>query len=513
VLVQKVSRRVAVGVTVVAISSLAASAARFVRKAVGKVVRGARPARPDALVVGPGEWQMGESGTRPADDVHMQIKGYASATSVNLGESIDFHVTTSPVDDFTVAVYRCGHNAGAGGLRMVTSPTLRGTVQPPPDIDNVTGMISCAWSPAWTLGVPTDWSSGYYIAVFTTSNGYRSYTPFVVRDDARRADLCVVIPFSTYQAYNQWPRDGRTGKSLYYGYGEAPASGASAPNVYDARALQVCFDRPYDNHGMPNLADLDQTFIQWAEERGYDMVYVGTADLHDGRVDPSAYAGMVFCGHDEYWSREMRDRVASAVDEGTSMAFLTANNVYWHIRLSARPGQPESRMMTCYKTTPDPDAPAGEATGQWRESPPNPNDSEQRLIGILYNGIVGEPTPLIVQNSDHWFWQGTGLRDGDRIERIVAGEADGYLDHLKAPAAVEHTLLSASPYQRKIPDGPDPTQNTSIYTNAAGAIVFGAGSLYWPYGLGKRGYADERVKRATANVLDRIVARRPSVKS
>ncbi|CAM5665381.1 hypothetical protein SMICM304S_05120 [Streptomyces microflavus] len=42
--------------------------------------------------------------------------------------------------------------------------------------------------------------SGIYLAVFTSADGFRSSTPFVVRDTERRSDLLMVLPFTTYQA-------------------------------------------------------------------------------------------------------------------------------------------------------------------------------------------------------------------------------------------------------------------------------------------------------------------------
>ena len=510
----KITRRSAIGVvSLVAAAAVAVPGPRLWGRLVSKIAtkKSGTPIRRENALSGSTEWRLGANGANAADNAHLQIKGYASATSVNVGASVDFHVTTNPADDFTVAIYRIGYYGGAGARHIVTSPTLKGVVQADPKLDPTTGEISCDWSPSWRLDIPAGWTSGYYLAVFTTTGGYRSYTPFVVRDDQRKADLCVVIPFATYQAYNQWPRDGRLGKSLYYGYPDSARSaapGSSTPNVYDDRAFHVSFDRPYDGYGMPNLADLDQTFVQWAEERGYDMTYASSMDLHDGRVDPSKYAGVIFCGHDEYWSREMRDRVELAVDRGTSIAFLAANNVYWHVRVLPSAGASESRTVVCYKTSPDPEAVPGGATGQWRDSSPGPNDPEQRLVGVLYNGIVATPTPLVVQAADHWFWAGTGLRDGDTIDKVIAGEADGFLPNLPGPKDAKQTLLSASPYRRNTPDGPELTQNTSVYTNAAGALVFGAGSLYWSYALGKKDYVDERIKRATANLVDHIVERR-----
>src|SRR5438094_8821480 len=67
---------------------------------------------------GSGNWQMWLHGIAPADDVNKQIKGYASATSVNKGESITFYVTVNPAQQYTMDVYRMGWYQGLGGRLM-----------------------------------------------------------------------------------------------------------------------------------------------------------------------------------------------------------------------------------------------------------------------------------------------------------------------------------------------------------------------------------------------------------
>jgi hypothetical protein len=53
-------------------------------------------------------WNIGESGT----DAVGQIKGYASAASINKGESITFYVSVNPAQTFTIDVYRLDDLAG-----------------------------------------------------------------------------------------------------------------------------------------------------------------------------------------------------------------------------------------------------------------------------------------------------------------------------------------------------------------------------------------------------------------
>jgi hypothetical protein len=459
------------------------------------------------------DWRIG-SGTLPADDRGRQIKGYTSATSVNLGETLDFHVSTEPACGYTVSVYRLGDYGGAGARLLTRSPRLAGAPQPLPAATEATGLIGCDWPAGWRLTVPHGWVSGFYLAAFTTDSGHRSYAPFVVRDDARRADLLAVLPFSTYQAYNQWPLDGKAGKSLYYGYGRdpkgnagaeatgTPQDGDGAPLAYGLRARQVSFDRPYSGVGLPQRADLDHDAVQWLEREGYDVAYATSVDLHEGRIDPSRYAGLLFTGHDEYWSRQMRDTVTAAVARGTHLAYFGANNVYWHVRF-----QSGGRVMTCWKTDPDPDTDSSGPTTRWREIGRHAEQAEQGLLGVQYNGIPRQEAPLVVNTADHWFWHGTGVRDGDTVPGLVGGEADGVEPRAPRPRGLaEHALLSASPYAPH-GGGADKTQHTSLYRTQGGALVFVAATFHWPLGLNRAGYADPRIQQATRNLLARMTGR------
>lgn len=509
--------------TVIGAGALAAGAAASVQAATSKTAATNtaegpdNPIRTENLLPGSGDWRIGAGDTVGADDLGRQIAGYASATSVNLGESIDFHVSTEPAQRFTVAIYRLGYYGGLGARQLTTSPNMSGVRQPDPITDSTNGMIHCPWTPSWTLKVPTSWTSGAYLAAFTTDDGHRSLAPFVVRDDARKADFLVVLPFSTYQAYNQWPLDGQVGKSLYYGYGdesdagEAQVEGGSVrvdvhgkPVSYGARARTVSFARPYSGVGLPQRIDLDYEFLQWAERMGYDVSYSTSVDLHQGRVTPSQYSAMVFSGHDEYWSQRMRDTVSAAVDRGTHLAYTAANNVYWHVRFEPNPHGTDVPVMVCWKSDPDPAPDSSGPTCLWREVDSNGAQSEQSLLGVMYNGIPKEEVPLSVSTPEHWFWAGTGVRDGETIPGIVGGEADGFYAGSPKPDSAQHTLLSASHYMALGGSNWPRIQHTSLYETDRGAIVFDAATFNWSLGLNRPGYIDDRVQRATTNLFNRL---------
>ncbi|MFI2648647.1 N,N-dimethylformamidase beta subunit family domain-containing protein [Micromonospora fulviviridis] len=492
----RIRRRWALGLLLGGVSATALGTSEPVlsrRRASTPVRRQSPPVEVENRAAGEPWWP--PDGARAADDRRRQIQGYASTTSLAPGDSVDFHVAVNPAGRFRITVHRLGWYGGAGARTMLTSPDLDGTPQPVPPADPATGAIACRWPASWTLRVPEDWTSGLYQAVFTSADGWRACTPFVVRDDRRAAALCVVLPVTTWQAYNQWPRDRRAGKSLYNGYA---ANGRRDPAL---RAREVSFDRPYADAGQPTQFSRDHDAVQWLERNRYDISYATSFDLHSGRLDPARHRGLVFCGHDEYWSAEMRRAAEAGLAGGTSLAFLGANSVYWHIRVRpSADGRPE-RVVACAKATPDPDEDAAGPTVTWRGL----DIPEQALIGVQYNGIVVTPQPLVVRSADHWVWAGTGVADGDRIPGVVGGEADGVHPATARPVAVGDTLLSASPYPAQ--QGGRRMQNTHVYETAGGAVVFATGTLRWTMALNRRGQRDERIERATANVLDQMIGR------
>lgn len=471
------------------------------------------------LQVGSNGWRPDAEGVRPADDLSGQIKGYASVTSAREGDHVDFHVSVSPPEHYTIAFYRLGHYGGVGARHMLTADDLAGAAQPGPDLDPATGLISCPWAASYTLKVPASWTTGLYLAVFTTRSGWRSCTPFVVRSAHRSAGIAVVLPFTTYQAYNQWPLDGVRGKSLYNGYAADPRPGHQADGAWKAGALdaatrgrKVTFDRPYEGNGLPKRFDDDRSFIGWAEESGFPLSYYSSVDLEDGTLDPAAHTAVVFAGHDEYWSRRMRDRTAAALNSGTSLAFMTANNMYWHIRFEAAADGRPNRVVTCYKATDDPVIDRTTVTMRWRETAAGPNQPEQALLGSQYNGIVAAPVPLVVRGAEHWFWANTTVKNGQAIPKIVGGEADGFDPGFASPVNVyRHALLSASPYILREGTPSPLRQNTSLYETLKGAIVFVAGTLYWTKALATPGFQNPIIRTASANLFRRMLERRSGV--
>lgn len=437
------------------------------------------------LPLGEQDWRPGARGTRIAGRKDIpRIQGYAHRPSVQPGEPIEFHVGVRDGEEFTASVHRIGHT----DTHLLDRPGLLGTQDVDPKVAEDTGLTECDWPSSWRLDVPADWVPGLYLASFTTTSGWRAYAPFVVRGTGR---LGVVLPFLSYQASNRWPLDGVLGRSLAVGHLDG---GTTAK----ARAFEVSFDRPLDHSGLPPALLADIEAVAWLESTGHDLGYVTDMDLHSGTADAAGFTGLVFAGQSEYWTRPLRDAVTRATRSGTGLAFLGSSAVHWHARLEPAPDGRPDRRIACYKTEPDPRFEGREATTAWRRQMPGPGAPEQQLIGVQYAGTATTPAPLVVAEADHWLWSGTALTDGDQLDGLVAGRVDAIDPAAPQPRGVR-TILARSPY-----GAGDAVHHTTVCELLNGTPVFASGTAAWSAALA----TDERVRRATANVLNRLLSAR-----
>jgi len=448
---------------------------------------------------GSGDWGWSLLG----DDVTRQIKGFASTTSVQQNASITFHVSVNPAQTFTIDFYRIGWYAGLGARHRLHVGPLAGVQQPPCEPDSTTGLIACSWDPSYTLTVPSDWTSGVYTARLTNEQGYQNYVIFIVRD-GRPAPFLYQHSVTTDHAYNNYPNDGLTGKSLYdyNSYGANTVSG-------ERRAVKVSFDRPLADSGFGNLLYWELNLIRWLERSGYDVTYSTNIDTHANGGELRNHKAFLSTGHDEYWSKEMFDAAEAARDAGVSLAFFGANAVYWQVRFEPSALGVPNRVMVGYKqSTSNPIDPVqGPTTTTYFREPPV-NRPEQSLLGIMFTTeLLNGNADYVVTNSSHWVYAGTGFRDGDVVRGIVGYEADSYLPSFPPPSSANHTLLSRSPVTDSGTGQPQEI-SSSIYQAPSGAWVFAAGTMSWSWALddlpggGSHFLVDSRIQRATANILN-----------
>lgn len=458
---------------------------------------GLPPANPvvlENMQPGTTAWQLG---TLQADDVNNQIKGYASATSVGLGQSIDFFVSVNPAQTYTMNFYRIGWYQGLGGRWLFNTGAITGAPQKSCVPDATTGVIDCGWTSTYSLSIPATWTSGVYLVVLTNSLGYQNYIDFVVRD-GRAAALRYVQPVNTYQAYNNYPDDHATGKSLYEYNSNGANTVANTP-----RAVKVSFNRPYADRGYGGFLDYEVDFVRWLERSGYDVTYTTDVDTDlGGATVLGTSLGLIVAGHSEYWSAGMRNAVEAARDSGVNVGFFGANATYWQVRYEADSAGNADRVVVCYKDASIDPVQGPTTTVNWRSAPVN--RPEQVLIGIQFTSQVnwGNNVDYVVTNSSHWVYAGTGFLDGDHVTGLVGYEMDRSMPDYPLPAGTGYTLLSSSPFTNAL--GQPDYANSSIYQAPSRAFVFSAGTSSWAWALDNAtgSTPDVRIERTTANILD-----------
>ena len=334
------------------------------------------------------------------------ISGFGSKISVNHGDSLDLYVTTT-APSFTIDIYRMGWYGGVGARRVAQLGTFPGVHQAIPAPNPVTGMVSCEnWTKTTTVDIPSDWVTGAYLARLTGSNGRSSYIFFVVRNDGGTEPIDFQTSVTTYQAYNEWG-----GLSLYNNRG-----GTGYPY---AAATKVSFDRPFDpqdSNGAGQFLYFEYPMIRWAESQGYDLTYTTDVDTHTNVNPLTNHRVFVSVGHDEYWSRGMRENVQNAINQGVNAAFFSANTAYWQIRFEPNSAGVPNRVQVGYKDNsqtnqapgPDPQWNVNNSivTTRWRD--PLVNQPENGLIGVMYQDQVQQSYPYVVQNANNWIYQGPG---------------------------------------------------------------------------------------------------------
>ncbi|WP_438853804.1 N,N-dimethylformamidase beta subunit family domain-containing protein [Agromyces sp. M3QZ16-3] len=454
---------------------------------------------------GDSSWRIPWAGYSLATDTDLAVKGYASAVSVEQGESVGLHVHVASAGSTRYDVYRLGWYQGIGG-RRITGGTFNATPQPACGTLMPEGTITCDWARSVELHTSEAWASGVYVVVLTRGTK-QNYASFVVRDGDRTGALVHLQPTFTYQAYNNFPADGRTGKSLYSfnSFGATTIAG-------DTSGVKASFDRPYANAGAALIVAEEAPMIRYAESRGFDVTYATDLDLH---LDPGLLGGqegMLSVGHDEYWTGEMFTAAERARDAGVDLGYLGANNMYWQVRLEpSETTEVADRVLVCYRSAELDPVKDETRTVMFRELP----RPEQPVVGQAFpnidgTGLVGSDAAWRVRQSDHWMYRGTGLRDGSTIPGLVGIEIDRRLPQQPAPTVLDGTslaVLAQSPFVAR--NGLQGIQESTLYQAPSSARVFSAGTLNWTQGLmGGDITPQQSVRTMTTNLLARFTGMR-----
>jgi hypothetical protein len=405
------------------------------------------------------------------------IEGYFDRTSAAFGDSVRLFVSTA-APSFQVQAYRMGWYQGLGGRLVWQSATLPGRVQAPPKLTSGTNMIEASWDPSTDVLIDEAFVPGCYLFKLIASTGEGRFVPLTVRDDASNSAIVVINAVTTWQAYNGWGN-----YSLYNG-----------PGGFASRSRIVSFDRPYETNGAPEFLGVELPVVRLVEKLGLDVSYLTSLDVHRAPELLTRHRAMVSLGHDEYWSKPMRDGAEQARDAGVNLLFLGANAAYRQIRLESSP-LGELRHQVCYKS-------AGEdpitrlyptlATGNWRDAPVN--RPEAQLLGEQYecNPVAAD---LVVARPDSWVFAGTGLTQGAQLAGIVGGEYDRYVAGPGIPTNVE--ILAHSPLSCR---GRASYADMTYYNAPSGAGVIDTGTQTWNTHLDGP-TANQTIVDITTNIL------------
>jgi hypothetical protein len=415
------------------------------------------------------------------------IEGYTSNVSSAPGGSVEIHVNMPAGGDYRVEVYRLGWYAGAGGRRVACLPSCTsskpGFAQPTPAPDPSTGSLDAGWPETDVLTVPADWVSGYYVALLRitsgTGTGGVARVPFIVRAPPSRASAILVqVPVTTWEAYNNWG-----GKSLYAFNSSGPDTIGGSP-----AAIKVSFDRPYTRD--PEFS-FDFDLMRFLEREGYDVSYTTGVDTEADPSELMRHRLVISAGHDEYWTRRIRDGFEAARDGAVNLAFMGADIGEWQARLDDA-----GRTLVEYRSSRlDPESDAASKTVRFRDlSAPRP---ECLLEGVEHSNGVGSGGDYSVtpEAADHTWLTGTGLTQSSTLSGLVGYEWDSI-----RPGCLDTASTVLFHY-----GGGPAAADAVTFATAAGGRIFGAGSNQFATGLddySQPSRADLRLERFASRMLD-----------
>ena len=493
------------------------------------------------------------------------IQGFGHDISIEAGETLFFRIRTDSTD-YRIDIYRMGWYAGLGARLVDTvAPSVPLPQSQPEGIrDSATRLYDCgnwAVSASWTA--PKDAVSGIYFARLVRQDPEPDPAPwradhslappatrpaadahaygslghgrlrialreprashiyFVVRDDESRSDILFQTADTTWQAYNRYG-----GHCTYARLDpDHPRQHGGPP-----RAYKVSYNRPLETRhyrAVNTVFNAEYPFVRFLEANGYDVSYTTGVDSDRRGGLVANHRLFLSVGHDEYWSGDQRRNVEAARDAGVHLAFFSGNEVFWKTRFeSSIDGSEEAyRTLVTYKEThanakidPMPDV----WTGTWRDSRPfNPEgpQPENALTGTIFTVNAWRNDPIIVpaEYARLRFWRNTDvarLGAGERavlLKGLLGHEWDEDLDNGFRPPGLfrlSETTIDNVPYVQdcgSVFDSGTATHHLTLYRHASGALVFGAGTVQWAWGLDahhdtETGVPPERQNKNTTRV-------------
>jgi hypothetical protein len=233
--------------------------------------------------------------------------------------------------------------------------------------------------------------------------------------------------------------------------------------------------------------------VIWLEDMGFDVEYFASSDIGGSVNRLGGHRIYVTLAHDEYGTMATLDRLQAAVENGTSLAFLTGNTLSWQIRY-----EDNDRTIVGYKDLWQQDPVQGPTTTAHFHDP-IVNRPENGLTGVTSDGSNNQlpGADWVVTNPNHWVYAGTGLGNGSIIPELIYYEWDAFVSNNVTPPGT--TVLASSVVPNNIRPGSH--HEATVYERGP-AVVFAAGTIHF----NQRLRVDSRVAQIARNVLTRAGA-------
>jgi len=451
-------------------------------------------ARPDGWVRAEDD-QPGTAGfTVPKDGMPGQIVGYADRRSAGCGDTVSVALS-GPDSTVQLEAYRIGAYRDADARLVWRSGDVAVGHRAPPPLQPRTQLREASWPTSVQVPITTAWPPGFYLLVAHAAGGVGGPAiPLVVRDDVDPAPVLFVASTLTWNAYDDF-----AGYSLYRGQGRTAAA------QFVARSRVASFRRPLVGSGYSQLTFMELPVVRQLEQiaahSGVDVAYTTDVDVDHQPSQLLKHAEIVLGGHSEYWTRRAYDALAVARGSGVNLAFLGANNLWWHTRLESAPGAVQPDREIVYRETagdPTPPSRPADLTLLWSQWP-----ERRDAAAMLGNShaAIGVHGGYQLLGAPDWLLAGTGLhagtvdQPGSTLPLAVGNEADGYV----AAGANPKDLTVVAVGVLRGARGPV-TASAGYYVAPSGAGVFAAGSTDWSCGL-EGPCADQQVPEATSAAL------------
>ena len=309
----------------------------------------------------------------------------------------------------------------------------------------------------------------------------------------------------------------------------------------------MSYNRPLTTRGTTptnSVFNAEYPMVRWLESNGFNVSYISGIDTDRSGatiLNATKHKAFLSVGHDEYWSAAQRANVETARAAGLSLAFFSGNEVFWKTRWEASIDGTATafRTLVSYKEThanADID-PTSAWTGTWRDprfSPPTDGGRpENALTGTIFTVqcCQGQYPSIVVPPAaaTHRFWRNSPIAasGGGVLGPLVSGvnvasggilgyEFDEDLDNGFRPAGLAQLSSTTATVDEKVRDygntygAGTATHSLTLYRHASGALVFGAGTIQWSWGLdnnhdrqpdGVTDYTNQSVRQGTVNLF------------